>query len=219
MSSMDTRSINYTKLRDSEIRILELQPACDTNSRVVCRLTNIALTEDLEFLGLSCLYGDDGGGTADHMVINGGKVTIPATLSQALKHLRRVFLQPETSGGQVPPPSPPPRRKDHWLVHALRNVFSILPDHNQRQYRNNTLRVWIDGLCIDQQSATENRHRRSHMAQVYRSAKMVVGWLGLKDESSDLAVDTLEELTEVMPRNWGDPEDKALHPENYAPHQ
>lgn len=39
-----------------------------------------------------------------------------------------------------------------------------------------------------------------------------------KDGTTDTAIDTIEFVDNIMPRNWGNNEYKEKHPENYAPH-
>ncbi|KAJ3535949.1 hypothetical protein NM208_g6927 [Fusarium decemcellulare] len=46
---------------------------------------------------------------------------------------------------------------------------------------------------------------------------MVVGWLGPKDSTSDLAIEIIKAWDKCMPASFGEPGDRELHPENYAP--
>ncbi|KAK8033891.1 heterokaryon incompatibility protein [Apiospora marii] len=128
-----------------------------------------------------------------------------------------------------PPPKrektlPPARKPPGWLVQVLRNVKSILPDPSKsRRDREalkqtpNTLYVWIDALCVNRNSATESSGLLGHMGAVYRQAKMVIGWLGLKGPDTDLGVEGLALFEQALPPTFGEPGDEALHPENYAP--
>ncbi|KAI0121701.1 heterokaryon incompatibility protein-domain-containing protein [Xylariales sp. AK1849] len=214
----DIRHIIYRKLNHSkpEIRLLELQPAQDIEDRVVCRLINVTLTDNLEFLAISSLVGEPGDN--EDIYVNGRRVTIPATLGQVLRHVRAVFLTP--SGSEDPqPPVPPPAKAPNLLAHALRHVRSILPDaHKTRSHEGRTIRLWLDALCIDRRDAQERSEQLVHMAMVYRSAKMVIGWLGMTGELSDLCVETMRQIEDAFPPDFGKPRDKEQHPEDYAPH-
>ncbi|KAK8081167.1 hypothetical protein PG997_008985 [Apiospora hydei] len=118
---------------------------------------------------------------------------------------------------------PPARKPPGWLVNVLRNVKSILPDPSKsRKDRTpcqtpNTLYVWIDALCVNRNSAAESSGLLGHMGAVYRQAKMVIGWLGLKGPDTDLGVEGVALFEQALPPTFGEPGDRELHPENYAP--
>ncbi|KAK8129040.1 hypothetical protein PG984_010148 [Apiospora sp. TS-2023a] len=131
---------------------------------------------------------------------------------------------------KLPPPPkrertlPPARKPPGWLVQVLKNVRSILPDPSKsRKDRDapkqtpNTLYVWIDALCVNRNSAAESSGLLCHMGAVYRQAKMVIGWLGLKGPDTDLGVEGVALFEQALPPTFGEPGDEALHPENYAP--
>ena len=231
--------IRYLPLDASrnEVRLLELQPASanDINERIVCRLVHERLSDSSEFIGLSALYGDLS--ATEPILLNGAKFTIPANLAQALRYVRAVFLTPspatpnspiadlqgQTRTETPPPPPPPPplpKKAPNWLRSLLKSVRSILADPSKPgSLRGGTppLRIWLDSLCINKRDAREESERRSHMARAYRHAKMVVGWLGPKDSTSDLAIDIIRSWDKCMPASFGDPGDREAHPENYAP--
>lgn len=119
---------------------------------------------------------------------------------------------------------PPARKPPGWLVQVLKNVKSILPDPSKsRKERDahkqtpNTLYVWIDALCVNRNSAAESSGLLCHMGAVYRQAKMVIGWLGLKGPDTDLGVEGVAIFEQALPPTFGEPGDEARHPENYAP--
>lgn len=228
------------KSSKSEIRLLEIHPARDAvDDTIVCRLVNVALTEDLEFIGLSALLGDST--VTEDIRINHRRIAVPSNLGQALRHVRAVFLPstpaivPRSSHSSAetqdqetqligtqeahatnPPAKPAPR----WLVSLMRGVRSILPDPRQqtRSFGPEPLRLWTDSLCINSRDPHELSHRRETVTMAYGSAKMVVGWLGLKDESSDMVLGTIHTIDAAMPRRFGTAEDRVQHPEHYAPH-
>lgn len=55
--------------------------------------------------------------------------------------------------------------------------------------------VWIDGICINQNSMTERSQQVELMATVYRNASKVLVWLGPGTEASDLAMAELKRLS------------------------
>ncbi|KAK5657592.1 hypothetical protein OQA88_3167 [Cercophora sp. LCS_1] len=58
------------------------------------------------------------------------------------------------------------------------------------QSREASLRkpVWIDAICINQNDLEERKAQVMLMGQIYRSAKVVMGWLGPKDRLAKLFV-------------------------------
>lgn len=105
-----------------------------------------------------------------------------------------------------------------WLRHLLRGFQTLLPDQSNRGAgRETPLRVWLDCVCLDQRNVKEEQQRRAHMALAYGAAKLVVGWLGPKDETTDLAVSNLRTMDALTPAEFGEPGDREAHPENYGP--
>lgn len=221
----------------SEIHLLEIQPARDAlNDTLVCRLVNVPLTEDLEFIGLSALVGDPM--VTEDTRINNRKVSIPSNLAQALRHVRAVFrpyTPPRCSHSsaethdqdgrlvhsrEVPARTGPSKPAPRWLFSLLGGAKSILfdPRHQTRHAGTECLHLWTDSLCINSRDPHESSHRRETVATVYNSAKMVVGWLGVKDNSSEMVIETIHTIDAAMPRQFGSPVDREQHPEHYAPH-
>ena len=230
---MSTGTIKYRRLNRSknEIRLLELLPAHDAMAPVVCRLITVPLTEDLEYLALSSLYGDHN--DLSRIVVDDRQVLITTHMAQALKHVRTVFFpsmlrrqqeqaailaaqekqQRQKRSRQQSGASP---RAPRWLVSLLKGVNSILPNSPEDE-ANTPLRLWVDVLCINQADDEEKERQRSGMAQIYGSAKMVIGWLGLKAPQTDAGLAAFHEVHSAMPRHWGDPDDEQKHPEDYSP--
>lgn len=218
----------------NEIRLLELQPATtnDINERVVCRLVHERLTDSTEFIGLSTLVGDIA--TTEQVTINGASVCVTEHIAQALRHVRAVFLptaaptpsssatdlsqsqsQSQREKARSEPPQVP-KKAPGWLKTLLKGVRHIFADPGASRGPP-PLRIWLDLVCINSRDGREENERRSHMAQAYRQAKMVVGWLGMKDETSDLAIEIIRAWDKCMPAEFGEPGDREAHPENYAP--
>jgi hypothetical protein len=70
----------------------------------------------------------------------------------------------------------------------------------------NTMTLWVDQICINQENKTEKEHQVQLMSRIYAQAQRVVGWLGSHDKDSHLAFDLLLVLGrshEVQPdREW-----------------
>ncbi|KAK7745648.1 hypothetical protein SLS62_009689 [Diatrype stigma] len=210
------QTIRYKRLNASkqEFRLLELAPAQTLDDPVVCRLVTVPLTDDLEYLALSSLYGEQT--DTERIIVDGTPINITAHLGQALRHVRAVFFPTIQN---IPKPQGSSRRSGsdkrgpRWLLHLLRHVSSILPSPDAEA--ETPLRLWIDMLCINQQDDRENS--RQALGRIYKSAKMVIGWLGLKVECTDAGLAVLKEIDDAMPTHWGDPGDKEMYPENYSP--
>ncbi|KAK8070250.1 heterokaryon incompatibility protein [Apiospora phragmitis] len=216
---MATGTIKYRKLNraKNEIRLLELLPATDATAPVVCRLVTTPLTDDLEYLALSSLYGDHN--DCSRIVVDDRPVLITTHLAQALKHVRTVFFPslirrqqeqqkqkqqqqrsrqqsgatggPIIGGGSGSHDRP---RAPRWLLSLLKGVNSILPNSPEEEERT-PLRIWVD-----------KSRQRSGIAAIYGSAKM-----------TDAGLAAMHEIHSAMPRHWGDPDDEAKHPEDYSP--
>jgi hypothetical protein len=215
--------LSYRKLSSakSEIRLLELQPTADIEHPPVCSLVNVKHTESLEFLAVCCLLSDK---ETEIITIDNKQRRVPATLGQALRHVRTVFF---CATALTPTRSHSKDSKDsnNKLVQALRHMRSFLneskgkgdDDSRSKGQKSNTLYVWVETLCVNHEDEQEMDQQYAYMAMAFRSAQVVLGWLGPKDELTDIALDTLQQVAEAIPPRWGDPEDKKVHPENYAP--
>lgn len=250
---MDTRGIEYrpVNLERREIRLLEIQNGINIHDPLVCRLATYKVHPDLEFVGLSTLWRDQDDNHTEPIWVNSRRVVVPATIGQALRNVRALFLADQeylyqtasntsqsransvksssssspngTNGHSYHPQSKDtavarPKKTPGWLKHLLRGFKSILPDDTSPgAVRKAPLRVWVDCLCMDLKNDRETALRRSHVALAYGSAKITVGWLGLKDDTTDIAIGILRRLDSLCPTGFGDPEDRLLHPENYSP--
>ncbi|KAH6970629.1 hypothetical protein BKA56DRAFT_596678 [Ilyonectria sp. MPI-CAGE-AT-0026] len=227
MTSIRYRSLNRG---ENEVRLLELQPTStnNINEQVVCRLVHESISDSSEFIGLSALYGDIA--VTECIVLNGSRVAIPIHVAEALRYVRAVFLsaspptpdgstadlQPQQSRSKPHPPLPP-KKPPSWLRSLLKNVRHIFAEPSRSGTTRPPLRIWLDLLCINRRDARETSERLSQTALAYRHAKMVVGWLGPKDPTSDLAIDIIRAWDKCMPLTFGEPGDRELHPEDYAP--
>ncbi|KOS16714.1 hypothetical protein ESCO_004941 [Escovopsis weberi] len=125
---------------------------------------------------------------------------------------------PQAAHAAALPPQPlAPAKAPRWFLSLLKN-FRHRRWETLRTGKMPPVRVWVELLCIDRRSEVELSERRLHMARAYGQAKMVVGWLGLKDSTSDLAIDIVRAWDKCMPATFGEPGDREAHPQDYGPH-
>ncbi|KAM0800502.1 heterokaryon incompatibility protein-domain-containing protein, partial [Usnea florida] len=77
------------------------------------------------------------------------------------------------------------------LLAALRRLR--LPD--QDRY------LWVDAICINQSDILERNHQVKQMHWMYQLAERVVVWLGEHSEDSRLAIDQLEMISNLDPKD------------------
>ena len=63
------------------------------------------------------------------------------------------------------------------------------------RYEDRPRTLWIDYLCINQRSNADRNAQVPRMDQIYRSASQVVIWLGVADAESEVATQTIHNLT------------------------
>jgi hypothetical protein len=68
---------------------------------------------------------------------------------------------------------------------------------------SNSMRLWVDAVCINQNDSIERNSQVAMMQDIYASAAQVTIWLGEEDEDSDTAFDSLHTVIGKEP--W--PED------------
>ncbi|KAK9772546.1 putative Heterokaryon incompatibility protein 6, OR allele [Seiridium cardinale] len=230
-SAVSYGPIPYKRLssRTPEIRLLEIQPTSNLNENVSCRIVNVPLSEEPVFVGLSALVGDPS--VTEDIYVNHIKIPVPANLAEAIRHVRAVFLPASTAvnssraasvnsseltDNDTEKSSQKSREHDGTLKPRrwLRNLFRPF---KSTQTKPQPLRLWTDNLCINSRDALEAGDRVRLMEEAYRRAQTVVGWLGLKDETSDLVVETIDTIDAAMPKEFGSPQHRKEHPEHYAP--
>ncbi|KAE8166119.1 heterokaryon incompatibility protein-domain-containing protein [Aspergillus tamarii] len=93
-------------------------------------------------------------------------------------------------------------------------VTKNLYDFLQRVRRDRELcsqKFWVDSICINQEDQIERASQVSSMASIYRSAEMVIAWLGEKDIYTEDAFSLIrtmgslsdDDLKQVVARNVG----------------
>ncbi|KAK7948423.1 uncharacterized protein PG986_009309 [Apiospora aurea] len=81
------------------------------------------------------------------------------------------------------------------LSNTLGEVFDYLLQ-NKQDGQPSITRLWVDGICINQQDSKEKSAQVAHMKDIYVRAERVLVWLGPTDEQAGLAFDTLERFAQ-----------------------
>ncbi|KAK3398601.1 heterokaryon incompatibility protein [Sordaria brevicollis] len=67
-----------------------------------------------------------------------------------------------------------------------------------------TLTIWIDQICINQDSNDEKSHQVRLMKKIYSYAYQVLVWLGPSDEHSDEVMDTWQQVFDMWKEYWNE---------------
>lgn len=81
------------------------------------------------------------------------------------------------------------------------------------QYQRQGL-IWIDAVCIDQGNLRERNHQVAMMNRIYKCAQTVIVWLGISDQHTNLALETINLIASIpsekceaeLPSDLEDPE-------------
>jgi Heterokaryon incompatibility protein (HET) len=93
--------------------------------------------------------------------------------------------------GTESPDDPEVLINGQW-VRIRRNLFDALYQIRNRHTRIGGL--WIDALCIDQNSIHERNHQVQIMGRIYDQAEKVIAWVGNAGFYGDLAIATFERI-------------------------
>lgn len=88
-------------------------------------------------------------------------------------------------------------------VAVTSNCITLL---EQLRYPNKRRRVWIDAICIDQQSDSDRYHQVHRMDRIYMSAKKVIAYTGEATAESDMLFDWMNSVHPkdlVLPTSLG----------------
>ncbi|KAH7392687.1 heterokaryon incompatibility protein-domain-containing protein [Pyrenochaeta sp. MPI-SDFR-AT-0127] len=79
------------------------------------------------------------------------------------------------------------------------NLFAAL---KQLRLPSRVRCMWIDAICINQNSILERNQQVPLMRQIYHKAKQVVVWLGDEDDTTALALITMQNIFELCCLSW-----------------
>jgi hypothetical protein len=151
-----------------QIRLLKLLPASSFDATINCTIFNGSLQAPPHYEALSYVWGTES---------DKSKISLVYEANAACKADNENHI-PRTDTGlnfEVTPN----------LASALRHIRD---DSSSRT-------LWIDAICIDQESTKEKSHQVAQMRQVYLSAQRVIMWLGPELSSSiSLAIKFLRSM-------------------------
>lgn len=75
---------------------------------------------------------------------------------------------------------------------ALRVTQNLYLALQQLRMQSDVRYMWIDAVCINQNSITERNHQVPLMRQIYQKAATVIVWLGEEDDTTILALQTMQ---------------------------
>ncbi|KAJ4391279.1 hypothetical protein N0V93_004896 [Gnomoniopsis smithogilvyi] len=202
-------AVRYRKLTNpsQDVRLLEILPSRGLEDAMICRLVTVSLDKlEAEIYGLSSLLGDQN--VTETIYIDGKAVDITVHQAEGLRSMRNLFS-----------PNSKQQTRRSWPLPASQGFKSGFPQRLRHLLRipKAGLYVWLDSLCVNSNDEGETAHLKDTMKKVYKKAKLVAGWLGPAIETTTAGLSVFTAIDEAMPRFWGDPGDRDLHPENYAP--
>lgn len=204
--------VRYRRLANpsQDVRLLEILPARTPEDAIVCRLVTIILDKlDSDFFALSSLPGESDDMTT--IYVDGREVSMTSHQAEGLKSMRTVFSSKQK------------QQRKSWPLSdsgtSQGSKLKVLPQRLRNLLRipNPCLYIWLDSICVNHNDAEETGQLKETMKRVYRSAKVVAGWLGPAVKETAAGVSVFTDIDASMPRFWGDPGDRDLHPEDYAP--
>jgi hypothetical protein len=83
----------------------------------------------------------------------------------------------------------------------LADALDCVKQHWQQRYPYrdaNSLRLWVDAICINQKDVKERNQQVQLMRSIYSQAELVLSWLGSGDEEMCLALRTFEIIAQEL---------------------
>ncbi|KAE8447147.1 hypothetical protein EG329_011131 [Mollisiaceae sp. DMI_Dod_QoI] len=158
------RSLQYESLANSEIRLLEI--IYDGRfGRVRCNLSAVSLDDNPVYSALSYVWGEPT--YHSKIIVNGHAVPVTRTLERALRHVRFQWTQ--------------------YLTNRRSNEIN-------NNHPMDSLRLWVDALCINQEDPIERSVQVQLMGRIYSSAQLVVAWLGDDERQLPKAFKAIETI-------------------------
>lgn len=149
----------YSPQGPREIRIITHLPGSDSKT-IICTLKHVCLDDNPKYEALSYAWGMDE--FYKSILIDGKSLGVRRTLWFALFHLRQKI-------------TPWVIRKEPLL--AIQSVDSVEQPVTLGEPKT-TLSIWIEALCIDQNTDTERSSQVEMMGSIYETCKNLRIWLG-----------------------------------------
>ncbi|KAK1763780.1 heterokaryon incompatibility protein-domain-containing protein [Phialemonium atrogriseum] len=84
--------------------------------------------------------------------------------------------------------------------------------HIHTRLRDGALPIWIDAVCINQGDGNEKTTQVREMSAIYSGAKLVIAWLGLAGDGSDVAFTKLHRIGRFQAARHTSSGTSAQHP-------
>ena len=187
----------YTRIAPDEIRLLHILPADNKRDMLHTELRTVSLSDPLlHFVALSYTWGNE-------------------------EPTEKVWIRkPESWPAR---PRPPIRPIDRFVNYAWELVkekhrlkpnatFYVRPnlgdalrhlrnyserEQDQSQHEPETLILWVDCICINQNDENEKSAQVSRMADIYKRADGVWIWLGKENEDSSVGMEFVGRIPEL----------------------
>ncbi|KAI1265977.1 hypothetical protein F5Y18DRAFT_426491 [Xylariaceae sp. FL1019] len=189
-----TRNGLYTYLdpRKNQIRLLEFKSATSQDHFPECSLITVSLNDHPWFAALSYVWGD--ASIKKPVRINGQQIDISISLYSAITHLMEDSLFCRLQ-------STPCLPSDNMMIWST--AYGI-PSEARHKHNPSPqqMYVWADGICINQENATERRQQVDLMSHIYGEASFVFSWLGATGyDDYDMALEVIEAMSVVLKAN------------------
>jgi hypothetical protein len=79
---------------------------------------------------------------------------------------------------------------------SVTETLAIALEHLQEE--EVTLVLWVDAVCIDQENQEEKNIQVQRMGEIFSSAALVIAWLGVPADGSDLVLQELGKYVDTM---------------------
>ncbi|KAH7410679.1 heterokaryon incompatibility protein-domain-containing protein [Cadophora sp. MPI-SDFR-AT-0126] len=166
----------------TSMRLLHLQRGIDKeSSRIRCTLSVHELDKAPEYEALSYVWGDPE--PSEEISLDGHPLNIGTNLAAALRQLRPLRYRIRDRFHFHASKSK--KKAKMWDVLQSRYDFVQWIDPDSRVEGPSERIIWADALCIDQSNLEEKSHQVKEMAQIYKTAKRVLIWLGA-DQGADV---------------------------------
>ena len=180
----------YTPLGPNEIRLLHLFPA-DNKSDMIASELKVATLDDnhLRYQALSYTWGHEEA-TEKLWIQTGGQLSAKTPRHGIKPLLWRAALEEREKSKTF---YVRPNLSD--ALRHLRNYSASSPQQSSR--RPQTLVLWIDYICINQEDRNEKSAQVRMMANIYKRAESVLIWLGREGEESNIGMDFISRILDL----------------------
>ncbi|CAG9978688.1 unnamed protein product [Clonostachys byssicola] len=167
-------NFNYTSLHPTEIRLLVLDPGQDKD---VLRGSIVDVQHDPEqgnvpqYEAISYAWGDQ---------------TNPDSINLRVLRNKEPSVIDSNDGNAIDAES---------SLSIGQNLSAVL---RHLRHEADTRTLWCDSICINQQDFDERAAQVRRMGEIFKHAQRVIAWLGLADEYSHLAIQTLKQCADYI---------------------